>query len=30
MRIAEVARDFPNLSVILGHSGVIEGVRDIL
>ena len=25
-RIAEVARDFPKLSVILGHSGVIEGV----
>jgi predicted TIM-barrel fold metal-dependent hydrolase len=27
-RIAEVAKDFPKLSVILGHSGVIEGVRD--
>jgi hypothetical protein len=28
LRIAEVAKDFPNLSVIMGHSGVIEGVRD--
>jgi uncharacterized protein len=29
-RIAEVAKDFPKLSVILGHSGVIEGVRDAI
>ena len=29
-RIAEVAKEFPKLSVILGHSGVIEGVRDAI
>ncbi|MFQ5850409.1 MAG: amidohydrolase family protein [Candidatus Binatia bacterium] len=27
-RIGEVARDFPNLSIIMGHSGLVEGVRD--
>ncbi len=29
-RIAEVARDFPKLPVIMGHSGLIEGVRDVI
>jgi predicted TIM-barrel fold metal-dependent hydrolase len=29
-RIAEVARDFPGLPVIMGHSGLIEGVRDVI
>ncbi|MBI4523370.1 MAG: amidohydrolase [Deltaproteobacteria bacterium] len=28
VRIAEVARDFPKLPVIMGHSGVVEGVRQ--
>jgi len=27
-RIAEVARDFPKLPVIMGHSGVVEGIRE--
>ncbi len=27
-RIAEVARDFPKLPVIMGHSGVVEGIRQ--
>lgn len=27
-RIGEVARDFPELSIIMGHSGLVEGVRD--
>lgn len=29
-RIGEVARDFPNLPVIMGHSGLVEGVRDVV
>ncbi|MFQ5683145.1 MAG: amidohydrolase family protein [Candidatus Binatia bacterium] len=29
-RIAEVARDFPNLNIIMGHSGLIEGVRAVV
>jgi len=29
-RIAEVARDFPNLSIIMGHSGLVEGVREVV
>jgi predicted TIM-barrel fold metal-dependent hydrolase len=29
-RLAEVARDFPRLNVIMGHSGLIEGVREVV
>jgi len=29
-RIAEVARDFPNLTIIMGHSGLVEGVRAVI
>ena len=29
-RIAQVARDFPRVSVIAGHSGLIEGLRRVV
>jgi predicted TIM-barrel fold metal-dependent hydrolase len=29
-RIGEVAKDFPKLSIIMGHSGLVEGVRDVV
>ena len=29
-RIANVARDFPRLNVIAGHSGLIEGIRRVV
>jgi len=29
-RIGEVARDFPNLPVIMGHSGLVEGLRAVV
>ncbi|OGQ50077.1 MAG: hypothetical protein A3I10_06440 [Deltaproteobacteria bacterium RIFCSPLOWO2_02_FULL_57_26] len=29
-RVGEVARDFPKLPVIMGHSGLVEGVREVV
>ena len=29
-RIGEVAKDFPKLPIIMGHSGLVEGVRDVV
>ena len=29
-RIGEVAKDFPKLPIIMGHSGLVEGVREVV
>jgi predicted TIM-barrel fold metal-dependent hydrolase len=29
-RIGEVAKDFPKLPIIMGHSGLVEGVRQVV
>ena len=29
-RVAQVARDFPRVSIIAGHSGLIEGIRRVV
>jgi predicted TIM-barrel fold metal-dependent hydrolase len=29
-RLGEVARDFRKLNIIMGHSGLVEGVRDVV
>lgn len=29
-RLGEVARDFPDLTLIMGHSGLVEGVREVV